>query len=279
MAPVANALEGKLNSKIDISGLLKDDFTPDLGSVSGKVLAELLATDLSPEKAKVLNALSSKLDFISPGKINLQGLKTALSFENGTVKVKPFSINYEDIVIDVDGGHTFDKKLAYKATLNVPAKYLGKEVNNLIAKIDEQQLQNLSIPVTANIGGLYSAPDINTDLTSGIKQLTTQLVAIQKQKMINQGKDKAQDLIGGLLSGNTKTNDSSKATDSTTVGVKQVLGDILVKSSQKKDTTLLKNDTTIKKKDPVKEAAKDILGGFLGKKKKDTATVKKDSIQ
>src|SRR5690606_31447627 len=41
LAPIAKILQGTLNSDIRISGNLKDDFTPDLGTISGNVLAEL----------------------------------------------------------------------------------------------------------------------------------------------------------------------------------------------------------------------------------------------
>jgi len=276
LAPVANALEGKLNSNIQISGNLEDDFTLDLKTITGTVLAEVLATDINPEKAKLLSILGSQLNFIKPDKLNLKGLKTALSFEDGTVKVKPFTINYEDIAIKIDGGHTFDKKLNYKASLQVPAKYLGKEVNSLIARIDERELENSTIPVTVSMGGGYTNPNVSTDLTSGIKNLTVRLVAIQKQKLINQGKDKAKNLIGDILSGNSSDKDSLDQKDSTNVGIKDMLGGILGNDSKKQDT--MKLDSAKTAKDPVKEAAKDILGGLLGRKKKGSAKSKKDSI-
>jgi len=277
LAPVANALEGRLNSQIDISGLLTDDFTPDLASLSGNVLASLLGTEINPGSAPILNALSSKLDFINAGDFDLGNLKTALSFENGKVNVKPFTINYKDIAIKVEGGHSFDRTLNYSAVLQVPATYLGKDVNALLAKIDDSQLEHLSIPVTANIGGKYANPQISTDLTSGIKTLTAQLVEIQKQKLVNQGRAKAQDLIGGLLSGNTAGKDSTRAKDSTQTGVKQVIGGILSQKGQPRDTSVAGADSASRKEEPVKEAAKQILGNLLGKKKKEPA--KKDSIQ
>jgi len=268
LAPIAGILEGKLNSAIKISGHLEDDFTPDLKTISGNVLAEVLATDIQPGRAELLTSLSSKLAFLKPEKLNLKGLKTALSFEDGTVKVKPFTITYDDIAIKVDGGHTFDQKMSYTATLDVPAKYLGKEVNDLIARIDEKEVTSLTIPVAANIGGGYTNPVITTDFTSGIKDLTTKLVEIQKQKFINQGRDKATDLIGGLLADNRTKKDSISRKDSTRADIKDVLGGVLTTNTKKKDTAMA--DTIPAKKDPVESTARNILGGLLGKKKKDT---------
>ncbi len=282
LAPVASALQGKMNSDIELSGSLNNDFTPNLSTITGKVLAELFATEINTNQAKVLSAIGSKLNFINLDKLDLKGLKTALSFENGTVKVKPFTIKYEDIAIKVDGSHTFDKKLSYKATLDVPAKYLGTEVNNLIAKIDEKELDKLTIPITANIGGNYASPEVTTDLSSGVKNLTTKLIEIQKQKLINKGKGKASELLGGILSGNSVEKDSATTAkqNQTKETVKGVLGGILDGNKQTKDSIGQKRDTlSTPKKDVVKEATKNILGGLLsGKKKKDTVKTKNDTI-
>ncbi|WP_036382570.1 AsmA family protein [Muricauda sp. MAR_2010_75] len=256
LAPLANALQGKLNSTVKISGNLKDDFTPNLTTISGNLLAELLSTKVTTEKAPLLSALDSKLNFLDTKDINLNDLKTALSFDNGKVSVKPFTVKYKDIAINVDGSHTFDKQMQYKATLDVPAKYLGAEVNKLIAQMNDDSLKDLTIPVTANIGGNYTNPTVTTDLTSGVKTLTTQLVEIQKQKLVNQGKDKAKDLLSDVFKKDEKDSTSTKSD-----GVKEAIGGLLG-GNKEKDTTATKTE-----EEPVKSAAKKILGGLLGKKK------------
>ncbi|MEW2920106.1 AsmA-like C-terminal region-containing protein [Muricauda sp. ANG21] len=256
LAPLANALQGKLNSTVKISGNLKDDFTPNLATISGNLLAELLSTKVNTEKAPLLSALDSKLNFLDSKDINLEDLKTALTFDNGAVKVKPFTLKYKDIAINVDGSHTFDKQLQYSATLDVPAKYLGTEVNKLIAQMNDDSIKDLTIPVIANIGGNYTNPTVTTDLTSGVKKLTTQLVEIQKQKLVNQGKDKAKDLLSDVFKKDEKDSTSTKSD-----GVKETIGGLLG-GDKKKDTTATKTED-----EPVKSAAKKILGGLLNKKK------------
>ena len=277
LAPIANILQGTLNSDIVLSGNLKDDFTPNLVSLSGNILASLFTEKIDTDKSKLLSSLDGALSFIDFDKLDLKELKTALTFEDGLVKVKPFTIKYQDIAINVAGSHTFDQKLNYTATFEVPAKYLGKDISNLIAKIDDKSLEGLTIPVTANIGGLYTSPTVSTDLTSGVKNLTSKLVEIEKQKLLNQGKDKAKNLIGGLLGGDAKTKDSTSQKTTGQEGVKEVLGGLLGTKPKTKDTTGVNTNTTTPKKDPIKEAASGVLGGFLNKKKKD-AEVKKDSV-
>nr|WP_288931578.1 AsmA-like C-terminal region-containing protein [uncultured Allomuricauda sp.] len=261
LTPLASALQGKLNSDIKIAGNLKDDFTPNLATISGNLLAELLSPTLDAQKAPLVSSLDSKLNFLDTKEINLDGLKTALSFDNGSVKVKPFSLKYKDININVDGSHTFDKQMQYKATLDVPAKYLGSEVNKLISQMNDESLGEVTVPVTANIGGNFTNPSVSTDLTSSVKTLTSKLVEMQKNKLVNQGKDKAKDLLSDVFKKNESDSTTSKSD-----GVKEAIGNIL---GGKKDTTST-DSTKTEKEDEVKNAAKSILGGLLKKKKKDT---------
>jgi hypothetical protein len=239
-------------------------------------LAELLTTEIDAKNAPLLTALDSKLNFLDLEKLNLKDLKTALSFEDGVVMVKPFTIKYQDFAINVAGSHTFDQKLNYTATIEVPAKYLGKDINALIARIDEKSLENLTIPITANIGGGYTSPTVTTDLTSGIKNLTAQLVEVEKQKLINKGKDKAKDFIGDLIAKNQKATDSTKKENQDKT--QEVIGGLLGAVSKKSDSTQSIDTAATTKKEAQKEAAKKIIGGLFNKKKETTET-KKDSVQ
>lgn len=278
LAPIAKILHGAMNSEVHISGNLKDDFTPNLLTISGNILAELMTSEIDAEEAPLLTALDGKLNFLNLEKLNFKDLKTTLTFEDGMVKVKPFTINYKDFAIDIAGSHSFDQTLSYTATVQVPAKYLGKEVSQLMARINESSLEALAIPVTANIGGVYNNPTVTTDLTSGIKNVTAQLVEIEKQKLIHKGKDKAKDVIGDILAKNQKTTDSTKKENSEKV--KDVLGGLLGGSAKKTDTTKKDSVGSVNKetqKEAQKEAAKKILGGIFGTKK-DSENTKKDSI-
>ena len=252
MAPIAKALQGTLNSTFKISGDLSNDFTPQLNSINGDAFAELLSTKVEPKNAAVFDKLQGALSFVDFDKLDLKDLKTKLDFKNGNVNVSPFDITYEDIKITVAGSHSFDNKMGYEAVFEVPANYFGTEVNSLIAKINTDEAKNLTIPVTASIGGSFTSPTVSTDLASGVSSLTKQLVEIQKQKLISKGTDQVKDAIGGLLGGDSKDSQSNNA-------VKDVLGGLLGGKTSKKDTTTTKS----------KNLVKDALGGFLGRKKKE----------
>lgn len=247
LAPIAKALQGKLNTVIKLQGTLTSDFTPNLNTISGDAFAELLTSSINKNEASILSKLDGALSFIDFDKINLKDIKTRLDFANGQVNVKPFNLEYEDIDIVISGAHGFDKTLNYNAVFEVPAKYLGSDVNQLLGKINDPEVNKITIPVTANITGSYTSPKVQTDLTSGVSNLTKQLIEIKKGQFIDKGTDKVNDLLGGILGGN--------------------------KNGTKKDSTSAKTDT-IKTSDPLKEGVKDLLGGLLKNRKK-----KKDSTK
>ncbi len=250
LAPIAKIFEGKLNTNIVLNGDLDSSFSPVLSSVTGNAFAELLTTKTNIESSPILNALDSNLNFIDIDKLDLKDLKTNLTFSDGQVNIKPFMLKYKDIDIAVGGSHGFDQTMNYDLAFNVPAKYLGSDVNRLIGKINDPEVNKISIPVTANVKGTFKSPKISTDLSSSVTKLTQQLIEIQKQKLINQGTNAITDLLGGL----TNSNNSNT-------------------SNTPKDSTGVKTDTTKTNTSNTEDAIKNILGGLLNKKKK-----KKDSI-
>jgi len=260
LAPVAKLLQGKLNTNINLSGALDKDFTPDINTISGNALAELLTTKINSDQGELFNKLEGALSFIDFDKLDLKDLKTKFAFANGNVSVKPFSLTYKDIAMSVSGSHGFDKSLKYSAIFNVPAKYLGSEINQLLSRINSEDTKNITIPVTANIGGSYTNPTVKTDLTSGISNLTKQLIEIEKQKLLNKGKDKVKDLLEDVIDSNNKHADSAKQKQND--AIKDVLGDVL--GDKKPDST----------KTTTEDAVKTVLGGLFGNKKK-----QKDTIQ
>lgn len=273
LAPIASILEGKLNSQVSLSGLLNNDFSPDLMSLGGRVVAEVLAARPSGQKAAVLQALDNGLDFVNLEELDLKGLKTYLSFENGRVAVKPFTFRYRDIAVNVEGGHTFDQQLSYSATFDVPAHYLGPEVNRLLKELNDPGLEQVTVPVSARISGSYTQPAVETDLPAAAQSLTARLVEYQKQKLLAGSQAKAEQLLGNLLGEGT---DSTGTADAPAADLEKVVGDVLGATGQKAPKGA--DSTTASKDETVKEAARNILGGLL-KKKKDTSATPKDSVQ
>ena len=237
IAPIAGVINGKLNSTIKISGTLNEkEMTPDLKTLSGDLLGQLLSTTVNPNNSQILNGLGANLKFIDLNKLNLNDLKVALAFKDGKVNIKPFDIKYQDIKINVGGQHGFDQSMLYNVKLNVPAKYLGTEANKLLAKLsatDAAKLEN--IPINVMLTGNFKNPKVTTDMQKAVGNLATQLMQQQKDKLVSEGTS----VLGNLINGG------------------------------KKDTT--KTNTS---KTDVKTQANDLINGLFGKKKKKEAPKK-----
>lgn len=243
IAPIANTINGKLNSTIKLSGDLTQDMTPNLKTISGDLAGQLLSTTINENNSKLLSTLSSNVKFLDVSKLNLNDVKASLSFKDGKVALKPMNLKYQDINMTIGGTHGFDQTMNYDVKFDVPAKYLGTEVTSLLSKLtpaDQQKIE--SVPVTANLTGSFSNPAVKTDLKTATTSLATQLVKMQKEKLINQGVG----ALGNILGGNNSGNNANTTTDTT------------------KTTTTPKE----KVKNQVKDAVKDGLNGLFGKKKK-----------
>lgn len=246
IAPIAGVINGKLNSTIKLSGNLQNDMTPNLKTISGDLFGQLLSTTINEKNSAMLTALSSNMKFIDMSKLNLNDVKAALSFKDGKVNVKPFDIKYQDITVNVSGSHGFDQTMNYNLKFDVPVKYLGKDVTNLIAKLTPaDQKQITSIPVNGLMTGNFSQPKFNSDLKQSTTNLTTQLVKMQKDKYVNQGTNALNNMLNG-----TKGNTSGTTTTAT-------------------DTSKTKTTPKEEIKNTVKDKATGALKDLFGKKKKD----------
>ncbi len=241
LAPIAKALTGALTTQININGSLNNDLTPVLNSVKGNALAEILDAKVNTAQTPLLSNLDNKLSFLDLDKLNLKDIKTSLSFDDGKINVKPFDFDIEGIKITAGGSHGFDMNMDYNVSLDVPAKYLGSEVGGLISNLSDQESKDMKVALPIGISGNFSNPKINLNTGSAVKQLTQQIIDKQKEKATGKIVDEGTKVLTDLLGGSKKDKDSTKT-------------------------------TTDKPEDKLKDAAKDILGGFLGKKKKKDTT-------
>lgn len=226
IAPIAGVINGKLNSTIKVTGNLDaKEMTPDLNSISGDLIGQLLSTTVNDKTSPLLSKLDESVKFIDLSKLNLNDLKAALTFKDGKVNVKPFDIKYQDIKVNVGGAHGFDQTMSYNIKFDVPAKYLGTEANSLISKLTPAESKKLeNIPINAVLTGNFKNPKVTTDMKSAVTNLTNQLVKQQKDKLLNQGTS----ALGNILGGGNKTKDTAKTkTPTKNDAVKQQAGELL----------------------------------------------------
>ena len=249
LAPIAQALQGTLSTDIDLKGDLNNDLTPQLNTLAGNAIAQILGAKVNPAQTPLLAQLDQQLNFIDLNNLNLKDLQTKLTFINGQVEVQPFDFNIKGIKGRASGSHGFDMSMNYEVALAIPAKYLGSQIGTTLAKLSAQEQDSMTVALPIGLKGTFNDPIVNVNVQQAVNNLTQSIINNQKENLKEKGKNILTDIITGKTTGKT---------DTTAAG-----------STVKKDS--------IAQKAAVKEAAKDILGNILKKKKKDTTSVKKDT--
>lgn len=242
IAPIAEALTGKMNLEFDFNGLINKDLSLALNTLSGQVGADILNAEIHTEQSKLISGISSRLENVNLGNKKLKDLSALLKFDNGKIITQPFDFDIEDIKVNVKGEQGFDKSINYNLDLDIPAKYLGQKLGGQIAKLSGKDLKDFNIDLPISLAGQYNSPKIKLNMKTAIDDLKDQIIEEQKGKLKDKAKDKIKDLFGG----NNKDKDSTQtAQDSTRTKTKE------------------------EKKEETKDKVKGALEGLFGNKDKD----------
>lgn len=253
LMPLGKWLGGTINSSMVVSGKLGQTMMPVVQSLTGE--GNLLLINGILEKFTPLEKLGERLKINELKNITLKDVRQYFEFTNGKVLVKPFTINFHNIEMEVGGLHGIDQSLDYNIHLKIPRAMLGSEANNIInGLVNQAASRGLTIQpgefvnVQAKMLGTISNPDIQLNLKE-----TTQTMS---ETIKEQVKDFAQEKIDSVKTAITDTLQSVK---------KQIVDE----AAQKLKEELLKKTDTGKENSNQQspaERAKGILKNILPKK-------------
>lgn len=256
--PIAKAVEGFFSSKISVTGKLTPELTPDMNSLSGSLSASILDGHVK-SSSPLVSALDSQFTQLNLSKMNLKDLKANVTFENGRVIVKPFTIKWNNSTINVAGTHGFDQTMDYKLTFNVPAKMLGSDASALLAKLTATEQQKLGdIPVNVNMGGNFAKPQVSTDMKQVVANLGLQIAKAQANQLTDKVMDKVTNEVTNKITEKIGGEAMNKATDA--------LGKLIGGGKGQNtpaDSTKTQQQTP---KDQAKKAVNNLLDGLFKKK-------------
>lgn len=262
LMPIGKFLSGKLDSKLNLTGLLGQNMLPDLSTLTGEGNIFLIEGLL--QKFKPLEKLADRLNVDALKDISLREVREHFEFSAGKVFVQPFKLKLKDIEMEVGGTHGFDQSMDYTIHMKIPRAMIGTKgnqlVNDLAAKVSAKGVPvNLGETINLNVKmlGTISDPDIRLDLKESAANLADDL----KQ----QAKDLAQAQIDS----------SKKAVRDTVESLKK---EVVKQAGEKlKEQLFSRKDTTssdslkpkpVKPEDKLKESGKGLIENLNPFKKK-----------
>lgn len=229
--PILKSLVGKLSTEFNFSGDMTQGLSPILTSLNGVGLANIIQAKVEPTRMPLTNTLNNQLNVIDFSNLKLNDVLTTFKFENGTINVDPVNVKVEDLEFSIQGKHTLNNTMDYQVNLKLPAKYLGNDIGNQLAKLSNQDRAAMKVDLPIGISGSLKQPQINLNMNKAVNDLTNQIIAQQKENLLNQAGSQINNLIGSKDRNNK--NPDSTSTDNIENTVKGVLGGIFGNKKKK----------------------------------------------
>jgi hypothetical protein len=164
-APIMEHVNGRFNSKLNITGQLGEDLSPDIKTLIGDGLLEM--NNVSITGVKVLDKIADKFKLSQLKKLSIDKAWTVFKFKDGRMAVDPFDLKVSNMVMNIAGSHGLDNSLDYNILMDVPTKLLQGnigEVNNMISKANIPGLSAAQLPenlkLKINVAGMMNDPKL-----------------------------------------------------------------------------------------------------------------------
>jgi hypothetical protein len=162
LAPIAQKMDGTFSTDFKLSGLLGQDMMPQLNSLTGSGLVEVLQATLENSKILQKVALTTKLtDNLGSDMLKLKDLLMKVKVADGFVNTEPFDFNIGNVPVTIGGRQGLNGALDYTMNLDVPAGAAGQALNSLLSKVGAGSGANVeTIKLNLGVGGTYNDPSI-----------------------------------------------------------------------------------------------------------------------
>jgi vacuolar-type H+-ATPase subunit H len=137
-APIAEAIQGKVNLNISFSTKLSNSLSPDLNTINSE--GDIYINDANLKSAMVLNNIA---DLVKWPQLKSLAFKTAhlsYSIKNGRAIVKPFSVATNITTLNIGGSNGLDKSLDYIVGMDMPKQLIdlggASGISKELAKIN-----------------------------------------------------------------------------------------------------------------------------------------------
>lgn len=269
LAPVAQLMDGKFNTTLSMSGLLGKDMTPDFATLSAAGFLETISAIFN--NFKPMNAIADKLNVGFLRRWELGNTRNWFEVKDGQVNVRPFTVQTQDIAMQIGGSHGLNSDMNYNITAKIPRKLLEKSglgaVNSGLSFLSGEASKigvNIGngefINVLFGLTGSMAAPKLSTKVLGSDGQST---LKDEAGAALQASVDKARDSLT-----NVANRELDRAKAQAKAAADKAADSLRAVANQK-----LQEAT-----DKATQAAKDKLGEQVGGKVGDKATEKANEV-
>ncbi|NJM25855.1 MAG: AsmA-like C-terminal region-containing protein [Bacteroidia bacterium] len=240
-APIAGLVNGDFSTDFKLSGELKQDMTPNMGTVNAGGLIKIAQAALT--ESKLVSGITSLTKLDDSNMVTLKDVVMSASIKDGRLSVKPFDVKFGNYKTNIAGSTGLDGSLDYSLKMDVPAGKLGQEFNSFLAQYSGGSKDpNSTVPLVIGLGGSYDSPAprlVMDEQKAQVKQAVTAAAKEEGTKAVQQAVKgtEAEKVVESLLGGSKK--DTTK-TDSTKAAAAEDVKKKVEEEAKKKIQNLLK---------------------------------------
>jgi len=214
LAPIAEIMEGSFSSNFKLNGALKNNFTPDLTTLSGSGLLNIANAAIQGSKSKVISGITevSKLSGESSN-VGFSNVILNSQIENGRVFTQPFNVKFGENNALIAGSSGLDGSLDYNIKMDLPPKVI-QTAGSLLSSIagPDFNVNAEDVKLNLKVKGNYDDPKISIlgvetgESKQAAQDALTAAVEAEKEKAIEEAekmleaeKEKAPEEVQKLL--------------------------------------------------------------------------------
>ncbi|WP_345234383.1 AsmA-like C-terminal region-containing protein [Hymenobacter saemangeumensis] len=201
LVPLASQVEGIFGTNFNVSGEMGPDMMPNLASLSGKGLFDVVRAAVN--RSEVMTKIASLTTLPELKEILVVNKRIDAQIVNGNLIVQPFDLTVGDVKMTLGGSNSLAGILEYAAALNVPTGKLGSALSSKVTQLTGvKDLQGTDrVTLGLNIGGTVTNPSVKLTSGSVKDQAKTMVTSVVKTK--------AADALNNLAAKNKFLKDST----------------------------------------------------------------------
>lgn len=157
--PLAQYMVGRFSSKFAVNGRLEPDMMPDLNSLTGNALVNVVQATL--KNNPIVERIVEKTKLADFRNATFKNVMMKAEVKNGFVSIKPFDVKIGGNIVTVAGSNSLEGDLRYTLKLDVPTGEAGSRFASAFTAMTGQSLGNVDrAKIDFALGGSYKKPQL-----------------------------------------------------------------------------------------------------------------------